>query len=526
MLNQYPARRETRDARAALQSLFRPDRLQKIGIFLAGTTLFALAYTQSPLYGPNQDQYFLHGLARAGYGFLSQDWLAGTLDPTPLFSLLMEAIYRLTHWAPAFYLLYGLLLGIYYFSVIDICADVFSFRLSSAARWTLALGVLLLHSALFRAVLARALAGWGGYLFEDGLAEQRILGAVLQPSVFGILLVVSIRFFLKGHPVAAVLLAVLAAAFHPTYLLCAAMLTLAYLTVMLVQDRDPKRAILAGGIALLGALPIAAYTLMVFAGSSSAATAEAYRILVHERLPHHAVISFFWNAGMTLKLCVIGFSLLVIRKSRLFLVLLVPALIGLGLTLVQLGTGSDTLALIFPWRISSVLVPLASLLLISAAVDLLFRRWNLSPQGVPLIRSAAIAGMILLAAAGIIKMALDASEKNSSPELGLYAYISVQHQINEVYLIPPKMEGFRLATGSAAYIDLKSIPYRDLDVLEWYRRVQVINRLYLERNCAVAGELHAQGAVTHVILPVDDFPQGCPGLVEIYRDDYYGLYRF
>ncbi len=515
-----------RNASAGLQSFIRSGRLRRLGVFLAGTGLFALAYTQTPLYGPNQDQYFLHGLARAGYGFLSRDWLAGTLDPTPLFSLLVEAIYRLTHWAPAFYLLYALLLGIYYFSVIDICAAVFSFRVSSAARGALACGVLLLHSVLFRAAIARTLAGWGGYLLEDGLAEQRILGAVFQPSVFGILLVVSLRFFLVRRPLAAVLFAVLAAAFHPTYLLCAAMLTLAYLTVMTARDRDPKRAVLAGGLALLGALPVALYTLWVFAGSSPAATAEAYRILVHERLPHHAVIPYFWNAGMTVKLIVIALGLFVIRKSRLFPVLLIPALIGAGLTLLQLATGSDTLALLFPWRISSILVPLSSLLLLSAALDLLFRRWSLPPRGEQSVRAFALGGMILLAAAGTVKMAMDSSERTSQPELGLYQFISAHHQADEVYLIPPKMEGFRLATGSAVYIDFKSIPYRDLDVLEWYRRVQVINKLYLEMDCPVAEELQAEGAVTHLVLPADDFPQGCPGVAEIYRDDYYGLYQF
>jgi hypothetical protein len=515
-----------RKARRIMQSFKRPDFWKGLGIFSAGTALFALAYTQAPMFGPNQDQYFLHGLARAGYGFLSADWLAGTLDPTPLFSLLVEAVYRLTHWLPAFYLVYALLLGIYYFSVIDICSTVFSFRVSSAARWALALGALLVHSVLFRALIARALPGWGGYVLEDGLAEQRILGAVLQPSVFGIFLVVSIRFFLFRRPFAAVLLAVLAAAFHPTYLLCAAMLTLAYLIVMTMQDRDPKRAVLTGGLALLCALPVALYTFSVFAGSSSAATAEAYRILVHERLPHHAVPANFCNPAMTTKLILVALALFFVRRSRLFPVLLVPALLGAGLTLLQLATGSDALALLFPWRISSVLVPLSSLLILSAALDLLFRRWNPTPRWERLAPAAALGAMCLLAAAGIVKMALDSSEAASQPELGLYRYITANHQAGEVYLIPPKMEGFRLATGSAAYIDFKSIPYRDLDVLEWYRRVQVIDQLYLEKDCSVAEGLHAQGAVTHLVLPVDDFPLGCPGTAEVYRDEYYGLYTY
>ena len=61
---------------------------------LAAGVLFAVAHTQSPLYYSNQNQYFLHGLAAAGYGHLSDDWLANTADPTPVFSAFVTASYR------------------------------------------------------------------------------------------------------------------------------------------------------------------------------------------------------------------------------------------------------------------------------------------------------------------------------------------------------------------------------------------------------------------------------------------------
>ena len=47
--------------------------------------VFAAAYTQPVHYYSNQHQYLLHGLADAGYGNLSNDWLAHTTDPTPVF---------------------------------------------------------------------------------------------------------------------------------------------------------------------------------------------------------------------------------------------------------------------------------------------------------------------------------------------------------------------------------------------------------------------------------------------------------
>ena len=49
---------------------------------LAWSLAFALSYAQSPLYTSNQNQYFLHGLARAGFGFLRDDWLVHTSTKT------------------------------------------------------------------------------------------------------------------------------------------------------------------------------------------------------------------------------------------------------------------------------------------------------------------------------------------------------------------------------------------------------------------------------------------------------------
>ena len=51
-------------------------KLKILATTFLGTILFALAYTQAPLYYSNQNQYLLHGLATAGYGHLDGDWLA------------------------------------------------------------------------------------------------------------------------------------------------------------------------------------------------------------------------------------------------------------------------------------------------------------------------------------------------------------------------------------------------------------------------------------------------------------------
>ena len=77
---------------------------------------FAVAHTQSPLYYSNQNQYFVHGLANGGHVNLSHDWLAGTTDPTPVFTALVAAGYKhLGEWS--FQAAYFALLMAYFLSV-------------------------------------------------------------------------------------------------------------------------------------------------------------------------------------------------------------------------------------------------------------------------------------------------------------------------------------------------------------------------------------------------------------------------
>ena len=109
--------------------------------------VFTLAYAQSPLFTSNQNQYFIHGLADAGYGYLDQDWLAQTLDPTPVFSGLVGLSYRLFHWMPVFYIQFALLAGIYILSLNSILSQTLQLEKSRLKRWFYLLALVLLHSA-------------------------------------------------------------------------------------------------------------------------------------------------------------------------------------------------------------------------------------------------------------------------------------------------------------------------------------------------------------------------------------------
>ena len=504
--------------------------------FLLLTLLFSIAYTQSPLYTSNQNQYFLHGLARAGFGSLRQDWLANTLDPTPVFSLLVFLTYRIFHLEALFYVFYALLLGVYLYCLLDIAKALFPALRQSRPAGMIFLALLFaVHSAALRFALSRLLGINWTYVLEDGVADQRLLGYVFQPSVFGVFLLLSAALFLRGRPTLAVLSAALAATFHPTYLLSAALLTLAYMLSSLLaggKGRTPLASVwrrLAGpawiGLAaLLAVLPILIYVYANFGNTPPATTAQAQAILVDYRIPHHARVSWWFDATAVFKIGLILAALLVVRRSKLFLVLLVPFLGALALTVAQLLLNSNMLALLFPWRVSTLLVPLSTALLLAALVSALAGRFPQTFASHGRLLSALSSGLILaVVAVGAIRFTLDLSRKAAAEERPLQAYVAAHADPGQVYLTPVKMQDFRLAARAPVYIEFKSIPYQDADVLEWYRRMRLADRFYIQQDCSLL-DVFAQEKVTRVVLEKDDAANACPKLQPLYQDAAYALY--
>jgi hypothetical protein len=501
-------------------------RLLRIGaVVVLWTALFTIAYSQSPLYTSNQNQYFLHGLARAGYGSLNQDWLANTRDPTPIFSLLVNLSYRLFHSLVVTYLYYALLMGVYLFSLYGIADQVFGIgktRLSSLIFLSL---MIVVHAAGLRFAFSRWIGSNWAYILEDGVADQRMLGPVFQPSTFGVLLALSVYLFLRRKPLLAALAAALAAIFHPTYLLASGVLTASYMLVAYREQRRLAAPLWIGLCALIPVLPLLAYLWVSFGGESATITAQARQVLVEYRIPHHAIITEWLDLTVVVKVAIVVLCLFIVRQQRIFLVLLLPFLAASLLTLLAALIDSYGLALLFPWRISTLLVPLSTALLIAFLVMRLLRLPQLGSaawqRALTVLSLMAVIASVLV---GGLRFTLDWQRKAQDAERRLESYIYAQHSAGETYLTPVKMQDFRLFAGAPVYIDFKSIPYRDSDVLEWYRRVQNADRFYKTKDCDLLQSLAGEG-VTHAVLAVEDLPLDCPLLQETYRDGDFIVYR-
>ncbi len=478
---------------------------------------FCLAYTQSPLYTSNQNQYFLHGMAKAGVGLLDQDWLANTEDPTPLFSFLVFGITKYLH-PILFYLVYAALMSLYLVMIIRIIElkrkDIFS---KQQAIIFLSV-IVIIHSAGWRFFISRIIDPEWSYFIEDGFAGQRMLGPVLQPSSFGVLLLLSIFFILKNRKYAAILAACTAALFHPTYLLSAAILVSITILGYAWENRhewDRKhtfKLVAMGFFALLVISPILVYTFRSF-GSPSAITDQSRNILITFRIPHHAIIEEWFNYTSVIKLVLIFLGLILTWRTRLFTILLIPTVVGLVLTVYQLISGSQLFSLIFPWRMSIFLVPISTAVLVERSIMFFStrnepKRWHVSK----LVVVISLSLTFIAVASGVTRMFLDFQRKSNSNEYALFQSIKAgDYPQSTIFVTPLKMQDFRLETGLPVYVDFKSIPYDDADVLEWYRRNLLVDEFYKDPTCGRIENLGSNESVTHIVLPISSTIPECEG---------------
>lgn len=500
------------------------DRTQAIVGHFLWAVVFALAYAQAPLFTSNQNQYFLHALARAGFGQLGADWLANTLDPTPVFSALVWlTATTLGTWA--FYLQYGLLMGIYLFSLLALARTVAADFGRQLPTVPFLGAMVVLHSAAFRYGLARLAGPDWEYLFEAGLAGQRLLGPVYQPSTFGVFLLAAIALFLRGRAFPAVACAALAAIVHPTYLLSAAVLTATMVALEWQRTQRFARPIGLGAAALLLVLPITLYTARLFAPSGPETWRQAAEVLIEFRIPHHTQLSQWLNATALVQLALLSLALALVRRSKLFVLLAVPAATALGLTIVQQVTGDLRLTLLMPWRLSAFLIPAASTVIVGIGLA----RWLPASANRTVTRLTwAVAGLAALAGVGAFVLLLQRQQQ--APHQGVVAHVRANLEPGDNYLIPPDFQEFRLAARAPAFIDFKSIPYQDQQVLTWYDRVRRAQFFYRDDpglvSCELLPTLYQMGAFSHVLLDDDLFGLECAGLALEYADDHYRLMRY
>jgi hypothetical protein len=469
--------------------------------------LFAGAYGQSPLYSSNQNTYFVQGIALAEGGALQDDWLVSCANHLPVFTALVYAVVK---WMipGVFYFIHGALIAVYAFCLLWLIGRVFKLPRSSPV-----LGLSLVLLTLMHAdFVAEALRSSGldplttlASFFRsttEGVAGQPLLRHFHQPSAFGVLLLVSICLFVAGKPRLAAVVAAFSPWLHPTYFLAAGLLTLTYIIVD-CRERQLLRSFQLGILALAVVLLPLLYTWHEFGPAPAEVATRARAILVHKRFPHHADPHTWFGLSAIFQIIWTIVGLVVARRNRRLLIILTTLCItACTLTLVQVLTASDTLALLLPWRLFVLLVPISTALLVGRFATALLSRSERMDALPKTLRFASYALMVALFVAGLAstKSRSDRAKRPNS----LVEFVASQCDRGKTFLVPPHWGGFRLETRCPIFVDWKSHPYRDDEVLEWYARNQLARSFYGARsgNQAVASleRIRDHAPITHVVV--------------------------
>ena len=519
-----------------------------IPFWLMIAVLFALTYTQSPLYEGNQNTKFLHGLADAGLGYLDQDWLANTADPLPVFTYLVAQTARVSE--RLFYAYYALLFGVYVFSLFGISVQLYKIDKSVVKSTLFLLGTFALHSRYLIRFTQRAF-GFDFEFLHSGVAGQYLLGLEFQNSVFGVFLLFSIYLFMKRHYIWSILAMAVATTLHSAYLFSAALLTISYSLIIFWENlhKTPGtpnstlkkllqaaiQPILLGLLMLVLVLPVLWYNQTALAAASPETWRLALDILVNERIPHHSLPAVWLGPTAYIQVVLIIIGLILVKNSRLLTIMLTLFTGALLFTIIQIQSNDYSLAALAPWRVTVLLVPLSVHLILAAAISWMVDRLRIqdSARLTPWIALAAVLGIIILAMGGVRIQRNYGTGSRMRQANAMMDFVKSTVDPGDLYLIPPlenDLNDFRLYTGVPIVINWKSHPYKDIELLEWNERVQSAQRYYVLHQqadamaCELLYELAQEYRITHVVFKSRDIQPFCDFMAEVYSQKSYSIY--
>lgn len=477
--------------------------------------LYAVTLPQAELFRSNQNSYLLSAIAATGRGQLGRDWLAGCTDPFPVATALTKAAISLVG-DPVLYVLFGGLAFVYMRALLEIGRDLHSPTLTRATpAAAFALLVLLAHAIEF---------AFDGFI--HGVAGQYLLGEYFQPSAFGVLLLVSLRRVQQRRDLEAVFWACCSASLHASYLLGAGTITAGIVLQRFLETRRPAHALVPGFLGLLLAAPSVAYALFVFGPTDPDTYRAAQAVLVLERFPHHARPEVWLDAVSFAQLAWVAVAAWLLRGTRLLTSVVLALALAVGGAAAVLVSGSHGLALLFPWRVSALLVPLATVVNVA---ELVRRGFQSSLRPATLSRATAVLALIV---AGFLVARFpvgvwSGARAARSRERAVMDFASREAPENAVYLVPERFDRFRLYTGLPIVIGFKAHPFRDVEVLEWWRRLQAIRGFYAEASasgsCRRLEEIRESYGVTHAVVASESAT--CPGWERVHRDSDFAVDR-
>ncbi|MCF8275940.1 MAG: hypothetical protein K9J17_04330 [Flavobacteriales bacterium] len=358
----------------------------RLALHLFMGVLLTMIYPMQELFSGNQNIYFLWGMADLLPNAFTADPLLNSPDPYPLFSWLISIfpVQFLVVWTG---FLYILLNAVYSFSLFGIANQVAGIYYQKSRLFSFFAFFLFLHTSPIWGTYFKLIADVDlRWVWDSGIAEQGVLRGYLQPSVFGVFLLLSFYFASRRNFAAAILSIAPAAAIHANYLFLGGILTLIYL----LQARFERRSIIASALLLLMALPYSIYVLNHFLLlDADTKNAINQAVMAGYESNIHINPSNWLNAKFFLQLGVLLIGLIAIWNTRFRTLFLSMLGIAVTLTAIAYATDNTTLISLNPWRFSILLIPVSVVAILSKIVE--SGLWNLlRPTSIAVIGSVCV----------------------------------------------------------------------------------------------------------------------------------------
>jgi len=237
---------------------------------------------------------------------------------------------------------------------------------------------------------------------------------------------------------------------------------------------------------------------------------------------------------LMIKISMIIISLFIIRRTRIFFVVFFCFIFSFGLTVIQIITDNNTLALLFPWRISVFLVPLSFFIIVAAITSWIVVHFPFKGKYIKKIVIPICLILILFVGAKGIEITKQKFHTILSfKSIQIMKWVKDHQHEKDIYLVPPrnihKFGKFRLFTGVPIFVDALTHPYKDKEVIEWYKRIRLAKRFYRRKFInynLLLNILAKEYNITHIILIRNEKVNiDTSILLEKYKTSHYSIYK-
>lgn len=483
----------------------------------------AVGYT-TPIKG-NQYVYMAR-VKQSISGFPKDDWFLATPDSNPIFT----AICKILIFGDSYLMIniFNLLLIFISFHCLNESARVI-LRIAKRSRDHL---ILICISMLGLVVFSPD--------FHNGIAGMGIFSPQFQPSSFDGLLLISILSIVKincspnykPHMSQIILPLMIAVAVHPSIMVSGCIIVVAF---FVSRSRIPnfilQKPISIRNFSLAVSLVVLPYFIMHFSIEEfiySQSELYAFRYLAQDRIPYHVVPSNFMDFRESLRVLIIFMGTYIAFRStkldartKYFLLSLTTLFLYLSISVSLIDR--PVFLLTVPWRISGVIYPLFAIIFLWKILvklsDNVFapslKNWlfQLTGLSIFLISQNMSKVLIMFLAFLLIRSKYFQGRKNQLfrikdwRDLGLLCTVCIslglsamaqistsqawrnnpegfpaasslrKFELQEIGVVPPQFDNFRVDLGLSIFVDSKAPPFDGKSLEEWVRRIKLAERV-------------------------------------------------